>query len=91
MNCVPKGHPGLTGELLYVPAVLKDVLGRECGLPRVFSNFEELNVCNVIQQRGREKANKRTGGVERWTCADSKGDKIMVALAWELPPPHLCM
>lgn len=40
MNCVPKGHPGLTGELIHVPAVLKDVLDGECELPRVFSNLK---------------------------------------------------
>lgn len=49
MHCVPKGHPGgsLENGSMFL-TVLKDVLDGECGLPRVFSKVEELNVCDVI-------------------------------------------
>ena len=61
-------------------SVCEDVLGSEHGSPRVFSTFQELNVCDWCDLADRKRKTQRIRRYSwRVTGIDGKQDKITVA------------
>lgn len=68
-------------------SVCEDVSGSEHGSPRVFSTFQELNVCDWCDLADRKRKTQRIRRYSwRVTGIDGKQGKITVALAWDFPP-----